>query len=219
MRLRKHDYSSDLRVPVPRALAGASPSASSPQHPSLESGTWARSRHPQPHPREAEPPGISCAPSDLRPRVPGRALWGHTDLQTDPSCSSSPPSPLPAASPLFRSPTPPRRLRYPPPGPVIPQPRPRYPPWRWAGSPRASRGRRRPLPRSPAGVRGPRAGQGRAASAPLPRPGRPREEVLLSVSGEGRAGRPEEAAPRTLGPEREAEAQAEGRRRGRLRAL
>lgn len=73
-----------------------------------------------------------------------------------------------------------------------------------------------PALRSELGGRAP--GRAGAASARLPRPGWPREEVPLSVSGEGRPGRPEGAAPRT-GSAGRGEALAEGRARGWLRAL
>lgn len=70
-----------------------------------------------------------------------------------------------------------------------------------------------PLPCSPAPrpeLWGRALGRAGAASAPLPRPGWPREEVPLSVSGEGRPGRPEGAALRT-GSAGRWEALAEGR--------
>ncbi|KAM7325017.1 hypothetical protein ACRRTK_015270 [Alexandromys fortis] len=103
----------------------------------------------------------------------------------------SPTSPHPAGQLCFR-----------PPGPVIP--------------PRLGLGthaRRSPPPPPPLpclSSRGRALGRAGAASAPLPRPGWPREEVPLSVSGEGRPGRPEGAAPRT-GSAGRWEALAEGR--------
>lgn len=189
-----------------------------PSPPPPESGTWARTLTPsltggRRDPREFPAPLPTSGPGSRE----GRS--GVTRISRPTPAARPLRSPLPARPRPF-SPLPPRpagsviRLLVPlsgSHGPVIR-------PWRWAWSPRASRGRRRPLPRSPAAVRGPRVGQGRAASAPLPRPERPREEVLLSVSGEGRAGRPEEAAPRTARA-RSGRRRRRGRRRGRLRAL
>lgn len=224
MPLRKHDGSSDLTVPVPRALAGASPCASSPPlPPHLEPGTWARSRQPQPHRRGGGTHGNFLRP--VRPLAPGPGRSGsHRPPDPPQLLVRLPESVTRAPRPLFGSPTPPRparrrRLRHPPPGPVIRQPpRPRYPPGRWAWSPRASRGGRRPLPRCRAGARGPRAGQGRAACTRFP--GRDGRGGGPAVSQrEGRAGRPEEAAPRTARAGR-GRRRGRGRRgRGRLRAL
>lgn len=170
--LRKiHDYSSYPRVSFPRALAGASPSA------------YATPDTPPTNPRLGEEPPPPAHPRETGPSMPqGPGSQGGRSSTPGPASCSSPPEPvhLPhAARPAALSSS---RSRY----PAAPAP---------LSDPAV--GRCSPLPLLHSSSEGPGLGRAGAASAPLPRPGRPREEVPLSVSGEGRAGRPEGAVPRT----------------------
>lgn len=187
----------ETTVPTPRALAGA---GQPPQTAALHTLN--------PDCPRAPSPAVGGAPAHrtAAPRPPGGSVHpGDPRTRALAACPSEPVSrrPCPSSSPHPAGP-----LHFRPPGS-------RYPPWPPAWKPCAPPPPP-PLPRPELGGRAP--GRAGAASAPLPRPGWPREEVPLSVSGEGRPGRPEGAVPRT-GSAGRGEALTEGRARGWLRAL
>jgi hypothetical protein len=203
-------FSSHARSQVPSQLRPPRlPPDRPPVHPNPESRAGLGVASPSPT-RQRRGPRAFTAPS--RPRGSGSQA-GSCGVPTGPCSWASAVRPLPSPLP------------YPPASPLsLPAPRPASSViglavplsalvlgWESLRAAAPS-----PASRPELGGRGQnRAG---AARARLPRPGRPREEVPLSVSREGRARRPEGAAPRT-GSGREREAEAEGRGRGRLRAL